>query len=357
MAKGLLPRVDFLVLRWRLAVIGVVGCVGLAGAGCGELGPAPAAHFIAGGGVSSGNDSGVLSVYVTDEDLGAPVQGASVEVAPSQAATSLDAKTCHALTDSTGLATFDGASCPSITGRVTLTASVAGYAPSTWVGVRGANLTIPIRAASRPEPPTATVSGTIDLWEALPLASANHQLLGIVVASRPARLGDAPDIRQGTRTIDVLGGSTTVVVPANVCVRTAVVDDCHWQLQTRAGTQAHFAVIVDQDTNGTADPLDDINTVVAWAVKTSIAPQAGTVSTGEVLKLMGDDQMTDLSAVFPPLPPDMANLTAFPIFDLGPAGRNRDLRSRPRFPPPHDACSEAGRNLGGDDIRSLRPGG
>ena len=339
MAKGLLPRVNSLVLRWYLAVIVVVGCVGLAGTGCGELGPGPAAHLIPGGGVSSGTDAAVLNVYVTDEDLRVPVQGASVQVAPSQVAASVDGKTCRALTDSTGLATFDGATCPSLTGRVTLTASVAGYAPSTWVGVSGSNLTVPIRAASRPEPPTATVSGTIDLWQALPRASANHQLLGIVVASRPARLGDAPEIRQGTRRVDVLGGSTTVDVPANVCVRTTVVDDCHWQLETRAGAQAHFAVIVDQDTNGTTDPLDDTNTVIAWAAKTGVAPVAGTVSTGEVLKLIGDEQMADFSAVFPLLPPGMANLSASPIFDLGAAGQIAISRSRPRLSPPIDAGS------------------
>ena len=239
MAKRLLPRVNSLVLRWRLAVIVVVGCVGLAGTGCGELGPAPAAHLIPGGGVSSGNDAGVLNVYVVDEDRRVPVQGASVHVARSA-----DPSACTALTDSAGLATFDGLSCRSLTGPVTLTASIAGYAPTTWVGVSGSNLTVPIRAVARPKEPTATVKGTIDGWGALPMANANHQLLAIVMASSPAGSGDAEDIPQGMRSVHMLRGSTTAEAPANVCLRTTVIDDCHWQLETRPGAQAHFAVII-----------------------------------------------------------------------------------------------------------------
>jgi len=202
-----------------------------------------------------------------------------------------------------------------------LTASIAGYAPTTWVGVSGSNLTVPIRAVARPTEPTATVTGTIDLWGALPLATGNHQLLAIVMASAPPGSDDVEEIGQGTRSVHMLRGSATANVPANVCLRTTLIDDCHWQLATRPGPQAHFAVIIDQDTNGTSDPLDDTNTVIAYAVKTGVAPIAGSVSTGEVLERIADRDLQDFSAAFPILPPEMAQLAAFPILNLGKAGR------------------------------------
>ena len=61
--------------------------------------------------------------------------------------------------------------------------------------------------------------------------------------------------------------------------------------------------------------------MIAWAAKTGVAPLAGTVSTGEVLERIADDDMQDFSAAFPILPPETAQLTAFPMLNLGKAGR------------------------------------
>src|SRR5262249_29613095 len=146
-----------------------------------------------------GTISGRLNVYVTDEDARTPVAGASVRVGASA-----DPGACTVTSDSTGLAVFDAPTCAGLKGKQTLTTSAAGYAPTTWIGVNGTNVTMTIRAVTRPAVDTATVTGTIDGWAALPDPAQGHQLLGVVGFSQTRVLGDrANDIAQGTRPVAV----------------------------------------------------------------------------------------------------------------------------------------------------------
>src|ERR1022692_2093569 len=170
----------------RKASGGLVVVLGLLGAGCGSVSDNhPTPNLVPGGGIGSGKINGYLNVYVTDDDTRAPIMGASVRVGPSA-----NSMPCEALTDSTGLATFDPQSCKSLNGPVTVTASDSGYAPSTWIGADGANMTMTIRAMHPTPVDTATVSGTIAGWESLPAPATGHNTIAIIAASQAPNLGD-----------------------------------------------------------------------------------------------------------------------------------------------------------------------
>ena len=289
----------------------------LLAAACGDVSKPAGPRLIPGGGVGDGKISGTLNVYVTDDDTRTPVSSAAVRVGGSA-----DPAACQGLTNSTGLVIFDATSCPSLKGPVTLTASAGGYAPSTWIGVDGTNVTVPIRATTRPDVDTATVSGTIAGWDTLPAPATNHQTLALIGASQSPDLGDrANNITQGMRTVDVLGGLTTADIPANVCVRSALADDCSWQLTTRTGAQAHFAIVIDQDTKGTTDETDDTNTVIGWAIKTGLNFSAGDAASGEALQMIADADMQPVTASFATLPSGMSFVASYPMLELGAEGR------------------------------------
>ncbi len=223
---------------------------GACGGGGGISGP-PVPRLIPGGGIGDGKISGYLNVFVIDDETDAVVSSAAVRVGESASTTA-----CDALTDSTGIASFDPQSCPSLVGPVNVTVSATGYAPSTWIGVNGRNLTVGVRSISAPAFGSATVYGTIAGWDALPAPAVNHQTLAIIGASQLPGLGDREnDMAQGKRTVDVdIGGTLYPVdIDANICARNALVNDCNWRLITRTGAQAHFGIIVDHDTRGTDD--------------------------------------------------------------------------------------------------------
>jgi hypothetical protein len=264
---------------------------------CGGVSGPPMPRLIPGGGIGDGAVNGTLHVHITDDDTRAAVGSATVRVGESAAASP-----CQATTDSTGLASFEPENCPSLKGPVTVTVSATGYAPTTWVGANGANLTIPIRSMARPAIETATITGTIAGWDDLPAPATNHQTLAIIAASQAPDLGDrANDIPQGERQVTV-GGVLPFPVPANVCVRNALANDCNWRLTARTGPQAHFAIIADQDDKGTPDDDNDM-------------------ATGETLTMIADADMTALNASFASPPSGMDVIVGYPVLELGADGR------------------------------------
>jgi hypothetical protein len=296
----------------------------LATTGCGSVSSgdnAPTPVLVPGGGVGGGAIDGYLNVYVIDTDTNAAVVGAAVQVGASAASVP-----CAGLTDSMGLVTFDPTtpSCPGLSGAVTVTASATGYAPSTWIGANGANMTINIQATVRPAPDTATVSGTIAGWEDLPAPATGHMTIGLVANSQTADLGDlANSITQPTRTISIASTALTTTIPANACVKNALADDCNWQLIARTGEQAHFAIIVDDDSNGTPDDMtDDIITPVGWALLTGLSLSAGQIVVEETLPAVAAGDLVTFTASFPALPAGMTYFNAYPAIELpGGAGR------------------------------------
>ena len=292
-------------------------------AACGDVSKPAGPRLIPGGGIQDGKITNTLFVYVTDDDTREPVSSANVRVGAASSTAP-----CEVLTDSTGLATFDATSCPTLKGPVTLTASASGYAPATWIGADGTNMTVPIRSLVRSSVPSAMVSGTIAGWDGLPAPAANHQTLAIIGSSQSRQLGDAAnEMVQGTRSVNAMIGvlTTPITIPGNVCVRrqeTAVsVNDCNWQLKTRTGAQALYAVILDQDTKGTDAEADDTMTVTGWAIKTNETFTANQQATGLSLELISDANMQPFTAAFASPPSGMDYVGAFPMIDLGAAGR------------------------------------
>jgi hypothetical protein len=279
-------------------------------------------RFIEGGGLADGPIAGTLYVYVADNDTRAPVSGASVRVGGSS-----DPNACTATTDSTGLASFEKKTCTLLAGKQSITAWASGYTPTTWIGVNATNATMTIAAVTAAPVDMATVSGTITGWDGLPAPAAGHNTLGFVGYSASPTASDAANnIAQGTRTVHVMVGlvGADPAVPANACVRNDAVNlnDCSWQLKTRTGAQAHFAVIIDQDTKGTPnDSTDDTFTAIGFAVKTGLSFDNGATASGEALTLLTDAEMQDFSASFPPALTGFAYLAAIPAIDLGDAGR------------------------------------
>ena len=203
-----------------------------------------------------------------------------------------------------------------------MTVSAAGYAPVTWIGVNGTNLTIAIRSKARPAIDTATVTGTIAGWDDLPAPAANHQTLALIGASQAPDLGDrANDLPQGMRDVAVAGGLVTTSIPANICARNALANDCNWRLTTRTGPQAHFAIIVDQDTKGTDAEADDTITVLRWAVKTGLTFSANDTAAGETLTMIAEADMVPFNAAFASPPSGLDAIVAYPVLELGDEGR------------------------------------
>jgi hypothetical protein len=296
------------LLPFSWLAVGLLGCGGVSGP--------PAPRLIEGGGVADGKISSALNVYVTDEDSRAVLSGASVRVGESSSATP-----CTVLTDSTGLAKFTTADCPSLKGPVTIIVSTtAAYTPVTWIGVNAANVTIPLRATVPAAIDTATASGTINGWASLPVPPANHQTLALIIYSQTNDLGDRRnEIMQGKRNVNVNG--TDYPLDSNLCVINASVSDCSWTLTTRTGPQAHLALIVDQDTKGNNVDADDTFTVTGYAIKTGLDFAKGDMKTGEALTMIADAYMQTFTASFPSLPTGMDVMGAFPALELGPEGR------------------------------------
>jgi hypothetical protein len=297
---------------------GVLLAVALA-AGCGSVSnnhPTPV--LVPGGGIGGGSIDGYVNVYVIDTDTNLGISGASVQIG------SATATPCAGLTDSTGLVTFDPMSCAGLRGGVTLTASATGYAPSTWLGANGANMTINLQATTRPTPDTATVSGTIAGWESLPAPASGHTTIALIGASQTPNLGDlANSIQQGTRNISIAGTALTTSIPANACVKNVLADDCNWQLVTHTGAQAHFAIIVDSDDNGTPDDkTDDIITPVGWALLTGLTFSANQTVVNETLPAVAAADLQPFTAAFPALPAGMTYFNAYPAIEL-PGGVGR----------------------------------
>jgi hypothetical protein len=132
---------------------------------------------------------------------------------------------------------------------------------------------------------------------------------------------------QGTRSVNITiaGVTTPQSIAANVCVRRqealASVNDCNWQLKTRVGFQAMYAIILDQDTKGTAVQTDDTQTVIGWAIKTGHTFVPNQSATGVALELIADANMQPFTTAFASPPSGMDYVGAFPMIDLGDAGR------------------------------------
>jgi hypothetical protein len=294
------------VTGWALCLL-----LALGGAGCGDDVNAPAGRVIARGGVGDGAIKGALNVVVIDSNSGRGIAGAQVRVGSAAEAAPLEGAT-----DSGGFTAFRNSK---LSGAQTVTATAAGYTAATWIGVNGANVTIPLTPSPAPLPSQAQVGGTIAGWDARPAPAQGHMLLAFVATSAIEPLdGPANHIAQDTVTIP----NTQIELPTNLCAKVATYSKCDYKLKTRSGKQIRYAMVVDVDTHGTpADRSDDTYTLVDYAFQFDLDVTGGTTTTGESLTPIGQSALVTLGATFAAAPAGLAHVGAVPVIDMGEGGK------------------------------------
>ncbi|MEO8841166.1 MAG: hypothetical protein ABI591_03260 [Kofleriaceae bacterium] len=255
--------------------------------------------LIATGGVSNAPLGGTLHVFAVENNSATPIANAAVQVG-----------TLTGKTDASGLATFNDAS---LTGKVTITVSAPGHAAATWVGVTGANVTVPLETTPR-NVPTATVTGTITGFDSLGAIPLGHYHLGVVLYSF---LND-PSAPENSLVQPTVSGA-----PADACVDSSSggTGSCSWSLVTRIGPQVHFALILDGDSKFTAsDTSDDTYTLIGYAAGSTVTMATGQTMAGEALTMVPASQ--NFAVTFPPAPGGLGTTIAIPELELdGGAGR------------------------------------
>lgn len=279
-------------MKSMVLIVLVAACGGSSSGGDDTSGVEP--KVIAGGGVADGPLGGTLHVHVVEVDSATPVAGAAVLVGGTTK-----------MTDATGLATFTGVDAPQ-----TVTATAPGHAAATWVGVDGANVTLPLDP-SRRTVPTAHVAGTIAGWNSLPNPAFGHYTLGLVLYS----FLDDPAAPENTIAQPMMG-----TTPLNTCLNTGLSNSCAWQMNTRIGLQVHSAVIVEGDPHGTnSDLSDDTYQLVGYAVGQPMTLTAGQQVAAESLPMHPGTM--PLAVTFPAPASGLGHVLAIPELALGAAGR------------------------------------
>jgi hypothetical protein len=282
-------------------VMGDGGGPGSDGSGNGKL--------IATGGVSNAPLGGTLHVFAVETNSSTPIANAAVQVG-----------TLTGKTDATGLASFSDAS---LTGKVDITVTASGHAAATWVGVTGANVTVPLETTPR-NVPSATATGTITGFSNLDPPGFGHYNLGVVLYS----FLDDPSAPENS-----IVQPTTSGAPNDVCVDSSGNGNCTWSLATRIGPQVHFAVILDGDSKLTPDDTsDDTYTLIGYAAGSVVTMTAGQQMAGEVLTMVPASQ--NFAVMFPPAPGGLGTTIAIPELQLD-NGAGRIVFPEPAVNPGH----------------------
>lgn len=273
----------------------------LALAACGGNDAAPS--LIMGGGVGSGDIDGKVNVYVIDQDTFAPIAGAKVRVG-----------TIDGMTDSTGLFTAKN---DNLSGKQNVTAVASGHVPTMWVGVNGANVTIPVAVSGTGTPtvPQAELDATIDGWASFNPLGQNDAVVGIVSYSQTPDLGAAENnIPQGA--------GPAQGITANMCLKSALGSPaCAPKVNSRTGRVALVATIANINFNGT--PQNQANwvyTVLGYDAKTGLTVDNGVNQTGLELTQIAAGNTVTGSIDFGTPPAALTNVVGLIGLDLGQDG-------------------------------------
>jgi len=261
-------------------------------------------RMIAGGGLGDGAIKGRVNVYVIDSETDDPVGGATVSIGePGE-------EPIEGATDSAGLFTVDDGG---LDGPTTITVIANGYVAQTWFGANAVNATIPIDPInSSSSVPHAMLSGTIAGWDALPEPPTNHATLALVSYSQTRQLGDPAN--------ELVQPAGTGGLPGNACVRSSFLTQCDWDVNSRAGKIAVFAIIVDLDTKGTAGGDDDTTEVIGFAYEPGVTVEDGVNQGGLSLTQLPVGAMTEIGAVVPAAPSGLNEVGIIMGLDVGDDG-------------------------------------
>ncbi len=268
--------------------------------------------IIVGGGAAGGSIDGAVFVHVIDEDSGAPIVGAAVQVGAATGGAPQSV-----VTDGTGLARVEGAT---LAGPQTVTASASGHVAATWYGANAINLTIPLRPITpASSPQSAQIAGTIGGWASLPEPAAGHRTIALISYTRRYPL-DSPENDLATPNRNVTIGNQTISIAGNACVRSALLTDCNFVLTTRPGKQAVYALILDTDTKNTPGEGDDVNLVTGYALLRGLDVVAGQSLSGQTLTPIAAMDVVNSAVNFGAPPTGMTARQAYSIVDLGDEG-------------------------------------
>jgi hypothetical protein len=257
-------------------------------------------RVIAGGGIGDGPIAGVVNLYVIDDLTRRPIANATVRVG------SIDG-----VTDSTGLFVARAAFGPQ-----TITAVANGYRSEVWVGANGANVTINLGAANTASPPSGTITGSINGFAAITVP-AGHAKVAVASYSQTDELGaESNEIAQNDQ---------------NFCFGTTA---CNFTLKSRTGKVAVLAALFDQDLKGTpADPSDDTQTLIGWAVKTGLTVTENGTQT-VALDIIPAAMLQDVTVSFGTPPSGLAQIGGLVGIE---AGADGTLQLLPMFLTPATA--------------------
>jgi hypothetical protein len=243
-------------------------------------------ELIPGGGISDPGIDGDLYVHVIDEETDGPIEAAEVWVGESSGES-----------DATGLASFGD-----VDGPQTITVIAPGYTIATWVGVDGANVTIPL---SLPEDavdfPEGRVSGTIEGFADLPIPAGRANVALIGYSQNHEDEDPANEIDQGD--------------PApNVCINTGADLPCEWTMRTRSGQMAVYALI------GTIDADENIE-ITGFAYQAGVVVEDGEEVSGVSLTMVEEGDLVWPDVSLPSAPDGTETVSAAVRIDLGDDGR------------------------------------
>ncbi|HVV87934.1 MAG TPA: hypothetical protein VHE35_33065 [Kofleriaceae bacterium] len=275
----------------------------LLAAACGgdDGGADVAPAIIPGGGIHDPGIDGVVNVFVTDSDTDQPIANATVRVGATDGTT-----------DTTGLVIVKD-----VTGPQTVLVRAAGYAASMWVGVDGANVTVPLDRTPTPDtpPPQAQLTGSITGWDGLAAPAAGHVRAALVTFAQDPELGSTAN--------DITQPPAMNNIPAAACVRLPGPGSppCAWKLNARAGTIALGMIVIDIDGHGTPnDDTDDTQTITGYSVKQPITVVAGANQSGIMMDLPPANSTVTASIDFGTPPAALGDAAAVVGLDLGANG-------------------------------------
>jgi hypothetical protein len=225
-------------------LISLVAC----GGGGNDVDP----RVIPGGGVGDGAIDGEVNIHVIDADTDLPVAAAMVGVAEIEAAV-----------DDTGLVIVE-----EVEGPQNVAVKATGYRSVVWMGVNGANVTIPLEKLDPGAVGQATLSGSITGYDTItPTAGVKA---AIVAYTQTDDLGDPQNELQTPNQQNICFGNT-----------------CAWTLLSRTGSLHVMAAIVQiEDPNNTpTNPDDDVFSIIGWASRAVIV-EDGVNQSGIALDLI-----------------------------------------------------------------------
>ena len=282
----------------RLAYLAIVlaACGGSSGnqgadgnpGGDGSAPPPP--RVIPGGGIGDGPIAGVVNVYAIDDATRLPIQGATVTVGSASGTT-----------DATGLYTATGA-----TGAQDVVVDADGYRTEMWLGANGANVTIDLQTQTTAAPPSANVSGTIDL-SSFAVTGVGHVKAALVTYSQSDQLGDAAN------NIATAGGTNICIPPSQTGQGSS--DTCSYTVTSRTGAIALVAAVIDHSGSGAGT-----NTLLGWAYRVGLTVVGGADQTGVDLNVVAPSDTTTEQFEFGTPPPGLTTEAGIAGIDIGDDG-------------------------------------